>query len=158
MRDHAPGVVAGVDGSDSSVVAARWAFEEARRRCVGLTLVFVWGSRPDGFHPPFDAVATVDLRAHAEQVLADVARQLGPAEGDKARIATVVVEGIPGPALIDEASDAELLVVGSHGPGSLSRAVLGSVSTYCVHHAKCPTVVVPAPVKRSSPRGLAAIP
>eukprot|EP01018_Ginkgo_biloba_P027245 Gb_20329 [translate_table: standard] len=36
----------------------------------------------------------------------------------------------------------DLLVVGSHGHGALRRAVIGSVSDYCAHHAKCPVLIV----------------
>eukprot|EP01018_Ginkgo_biloba_P027244 Gb_20328 [translate_table: standard] len=36
----------------------------------------------------------------------------------------------------------DLLVVGSHGHGALRRAVIGSVSDYCTHHAKCPVLIV----------------
>ncbi|KAL8227624.1 hypothetical protein R6Q57_015208 [Mikania cordata] len=36
----------------------------------------------------------------------------------------------------------QLLVVGSHGRGAVTRTFLGSVSNYCVNHAKCPVLVV----------------
>ncbi|XP_062110104.1 universal stress protein A-like protein [Humulus lupulus] len=36
----------------------------------------------------------------------------------------------------------QLLVLGSHGRGAIKRAFLGSVSSYCVNHAKCPVLVV----------------
>eukprot|EP00271_Cylindrocystis_brebissonii_P003732 TRINITY_DN149_c0_g2_i3.p1 TRINITY_DN149_c0_g2~~TRINITY_DN149_c0_g2_i3.p1 ORF type:complete len:176 (+),score=32.58 TRINITY_DN149_c0_g2_i3:318-845(+) len=41
-----------------------------------------------------------------------------------------------------EQLNADLLVMGSHGYGAVKRALLGSVSDYCIHHAKCPVVVV----------------
>lgn len=37
---------------------------------------------------------------------------------------------------------AHMLVLGSHGRGTIKRALLGSVSNYCVHHAKCAVLVV----------------
>jgi len=43
--------------------------------------------------------------------------------------------------------DAALLVVGSRGLGRVSAAVLGSVSSFLLHHATCPVEVVP-PVER----------
>lgn len=38
-----------------------------------------------------------------------------------------------------------LLVVGSRGHGAIRRAVMGSVSNYCAHHAKCPVLIVKKP-------------
>ena len=40
---------------------------------------------------------------------------------------------------------ASLLVVGSHGYGAIKRAVLGSVSDYCAHHAHCSVMIVKKP-------------
>jgi nucleotide-binding universal stress UspA family protein len=55
-----------------------------------------------------------------------------------------LVEGDARHVLIDAARDAELLVVGSHGRGQLAEAMLGSVSSFCVHHAVGPVVIVRA--------------
>ncbi|KAF3556416.1 hypothetical protein F2Q69_00010234 [Brassica cretica] len=38
-----------------------------------------------------------------------------------------------------------ILVVGSHGYGAIKRAVLGSVSDYCAHHAHCSVMIVKKP-------------
>ncbi len=144
MRDHPLGIVAGVDGSETSIMAARWAFEEARRRGVGLTLVYVWSVGLDIAYPPFDNLGVEAQQAYGQRILDDVARQVSGSDHADSLIRIVVVEGIPGPTLVDQAADAELLVLGSHGRGPVLRAMLGSVSTYCVHHATCNTVIVPA--------------
>ncbi|KAF3431885.1 hypothetical protein FNV43_RR26621 [Rhamnella rubrinervis] len=36
----------------------------------------------------------------------------------------------------------QLLVLGRHSPGVIERIFHGSFSDYCVHHAKCPVLVV----------------
>ncbi|OMO81912.1 Universal stress protein A [Corchorus olitorius] len=61
-----------------------------------------------------------------------------------------VVEVIEGDArnVLCEAVEkhhASMLVVGSHGYGAIKRAVLGSVSDYCAHHAHCTVMIVKKP-------------
>lgn len=54
------------------------------------------------------------------------------------------IEGDPGAAICDVAEeiDADLVVVGNHGRNALARLVLGSTSTYVVHHCRRPVLVV----------------
>ncbi|KMT08321.1 hypothetical protein BVRB_6g141450 isoform B [Beta vulgaris subsp. vulgaris] len=60
---------------------------------------------------------------------------------------TVSVMGNPKDAICDAVQKyhCQLLVLGSHGRGAVGRAFLGSVSNYCVNHAKCPVLVVRQP-------------
>uniref|UniRef100_A0A5B6YVH7 UspA domain-containing protein n=1 Tax=Davidia involucrata TaxID=16924 RepID=A0A5B6YVH7_DAVIN len=44
-----------------------------------------------------------------------------------------------------EKHHASILVLGSHGYGAIKRAVLGSVSDYCAHHAHCTVMIVKRP-------------
>lgn len=57
--------------------------------------------------------------------------------------------GNPGPVICDVAKseEADLLVLGSHGRGTIRRTLMGSVCTYCVHHAHLPVLVVPNAVR-----------
>ncbi|ONM39443.1 Adenine nucleotide alpha hydrolase-like superfamily protein [Zea mays] len=43
---------------------------------------------------------------------------------------------------VAEKKNVDLLVLGSHSRGPIQRLFLGSVSNYCVHHSKCPVLVV----------------
>ncbi|KAM0962709.1 hypothetical protein ACFX2I_021808 [Malus domestica] len=60
-----------------------------------------------------------------------------------------VMEGDPRNVMCDavDKHHASLLVLGSHGYGIVKRAVLGSVSDYCAHHAKCSVMIVKKPAK-----------
>ena len=51
--------------------------------------------------------------------------------------------GTPGPVLVAESRDAQLLVIGTQEHTGLRRAVLGSVSHYCLSHARAPVVAIP---------------
>jgi nucleotide-binding universal stress UspA family protein len=53
-----------------------------------------------------------------------------------------VEQGRPARVLTHLAEGADLLVVGSHGRGELPGMHLGSVASYCAHHAPCPVVVL----------------
>ncbi|XP_009346604.2 universal stress protein PHOS34-like [Pyrus x bretschneideri] len=65
-------------------------------------------------------------------------------------VTDVVVEVVEGDArnvLCDavERHHASILIVGSHGYGAIKRAVLGSVSDYCAHHAHSTVMIVKKP-------------
>jgi nucleotide-binding universal stress UspA family protein len=55
----------------------------------------------------------------------------------------VVLEGDPGQTLCAQSAGADLLVVGSRGLGDFAALMLGSVSTKCAHHSRCPVVIMP---------------
>ncbi|XP_073128183.1 uncharacterized protein [Henckelia pumila] len=63
---------------------------------------------------------------------------------------TLILEGDPKDAICRAVEDMNihLLVIGSRGLGQIKRALLGSVSDYCVHHARCPVLIV-KPQKKS---------
>jgi nucleotide-binding universal stress UspA family protein len=83
----------------------------------------------------------LDFPRLAEQALAHaVDAVFGP--DHPAWLRTRVVEGHAAQVLIEASADADLLVVGCRGYGGFAGALLGSVSTYCVHHARCPVTVI----------------
>lgn len=128
LPDAAPGpsagrVVAGVDGTDLSRAAIRFAFAEADDHDCGLTLVH--------------AVDREEDREPAEAMLTRLA-------GERPDVRTVVRTGLASAILIEESAGADLLVVGSRGRAGLSGMMLGSVSQAVVHRAHCPVAVVRA--------------
>lgn len=141
-------IVVGVDGSEASAGAIRFAFQEAARRHVGVTAVHA--ARPTRQHPslrvPADIVEHVDRQLFAETM--DSKRILVPGIDVK----TKLVHSHPAQALLDEADGAELIVVGSRGRGGFTGMLLGSVSQAVLHHAACPVAVVhPQRTKTAKP-------
>lgn len=53
----------------------------------------------------------------------------------------------PGVAIIKAAKELEVdhIIVGSRGLNALGRTLLGSVSSYVIHHSQVPVTVVPCP-------------
>ncbi len=133
------GIVVGVDGSEASHAALRWALREARLRGLPLLALHAWvcpslglGRRPPGYEGFREAAGEL-----LDEALAACA---GAARG--VEVERVVVEGAPAEELLAAAEDAELLVLGSRGLGGFAGLLLGSVSQQCAHHARCPVVIV----------------
>lgn len=149
-------VVVGVDGSPGSLAALRFAVVEADLRHSDVRAVCAWR------YPEADGGWSIVPReaynphAAAREVLSEaIAAISGPA--DRTVVVTpVTTEGHAAAVLVEAAADADLLVVGSRGHGGFVGLLLGSVSQHCVHHARCPVVVVPAPpTKKHSDRSAA---
>ena len=135
-------IVVGIDGSEGSLAALRWAGREARRRGASLRVVTAWQVSAVSTIPTFGVGEPVD------EVLADLGEGLARTlaeEGLDDVAEPVVVEGHPAEALVEASEGADMVVVGSRGHGGFSGLLLGSVSQHVSHHARVPVVVVPAP-------------
>lgn len=139
---HAP-IVVGVDGSEGSQRALRWAVQEARRLGAPvLALHACWkppelaGSGPDADAPEDDAA-----RLQAGQQL--VERMLADAVDDDVDVQSEVVDDHPAVALIDRSYAADRIVVGTRGIGGFEALLLGAITHQVVQHSRCPVVVVP---------------
>jgi nucleotide-binding universal stress UspA family protein len=140
------GVVVGVDGSDGSRAALRWAADEARVRGAQLTVVNAWW-QPVTVSPlgePVSLQQRVDLRPRSERLLREAASWIDPQVAGSLDVELLPVESPTAPALLECAKGAGLLVVGSRGRGGFAGLLLGSVSQHCVRHATCAVVVVPS--------------
>ncbi len=120
-------VVVGVDGSDSSAAAVRWATQYAHRTGHQLRLVCA-----------FDRDSGEANRHHA----LDVIRAARRIAGDE--VTGSAVAGEPAQVLVDLSAGADVLVLGRHGTSGLIHSALGSVGDTCARMAACPVVVVPA--------------
>jgi nucleotide-binding universal stress UspA family protein len=131
-------IVVGFDGSDASVGALEWAIEHARRsksKILALTAFEVpWTI---DIHP---TSTDTDYGLAAERLQSEGLEKFFTAHPD-VTIETQLIQHKPALALTEAAENADLLVVGSQGSGALPGMHLGSVATYCVHHAPCPVLV-----------------
>lgn len=137
------GIVVGVDGSEHSVDALRWAASEARLRGVTLRVVASFSSSIISTGYEVASPDPSDLAAASNTMLGaaiDTVRESGELEG--VDIVTEALEGHAGEQLIKLSEDADLLVVGARGHGGFLGLLMGSVTTYVVNHALCPVVVV----------------
>lgn len=145
-------IVVGIDGSDASREALRWAAEEARLRSAPLVAVYAWSFIPPQTigDPGLLAVPAGDFPGQLEAEREAASGTLEAAVADALAAAPGIgvdqrlVEGDPGDALVKESESAQLVVVGSHGRSGIQAALLGSVSRHVTTHAACPVVVVKA--------------
>ena len=139
-----PRIVAGVDGSSSSMSALRWAVRQAGLTGAAVDAVIAWSypANAGGYGwAPTGIEGSFAFKENAEKTLADaISSTVDP--GSAVKVRALVAEGLPAQMLLDASDGADLLVVGSRGHGGFTEAVLGSVSQHCVHHAHCPVVVI----------------
>ena len=157
-----PRIIVGVDGSEPSENALRWALEEARiRQADHVTVVHAYrppeipnySTHTDAFlvvggmqrRTELDQARRDEDELHARQGAERRLQQLlenactGPID---AEVELLALPGEAAAALVDMSRDADLLVVGSRGRGGFKGLLLGSVSQKCLQHARCPVVVV----------------
>ncbi|KAI3951699.1 hypothetical protein MKW92_034430 [Papaver armeniacum] len=156
MAAEKPVMMVGIDDSEHSFYALQWTidrfFASFSEEQQPYKLVIVH-SKPApasviGLAGPGAAevlpFVEMDLKRAATRVVEKAKEVIGKAVKE---ITVDVVEGDARNVLCDSVDrhHATVLVVGSHGYGALKRAVLGSVSDYCAHHAHCNVMIVKKP-------------
>lgn len=137
-------VVVGVDGSNGSAAALRWALDHADQLGdIEPVMTFLTGpmvrearapGETDAGDEPYRSEATLQLREFLERHapwLVDAA---------------VVIEHRAGPGLVKAAAASELLVVGTRGWGERADLSVGSVGSYCARHTTVPVALIPPEV------------
>jgi nucleotide-binding universal stress UspA family protein len=124
--DQHPRIVAGGDGSPSSLSALSWAIRQAALTGAAVDAVIAWhypnlaassgyGMAAGGIEPSYD------FREIAEKTITDaISSTQNP--GSDVRVRARVIEGNPVPTLLDISANADLLVVGSRGHGGFTAA------------------------------------
>lgn len=138
-----PKILVGVDGSNASLNALKWAAELAVKVGGSLNLVcaytypaFAAASLDGGFA----AIDDLAIAQGAKAVLSNATELLNGYDLD---ITTQVVTGDAAGALVDLSTDYDLAVVGTRGRGGFTERLLGTVSSALPAHAHCPTIVIP---------------
>jgi nucleotide-binding universal stress UspA family protein len=135
-------IAVGVDESESSRRALRWAAQEALRRGTGLEVVTAWS---------WDAIEGASLAEMAPNTMQNLAEQTQnqaieevlEAMSPRPEITRRVVQASATQALAEASQHADLVVVGTHGRGPVRSFLLGSVSLSVIKNAACPVVVMP---------------
>ncbi|CAL5337864.1 unnamed protein product [Camellia sinensis] len=148
-------MVVGIDDSEHSFYALEWVLEHffnPSKNSVFKLVVVHAKSAPSsviGLAGPASGdvipIIEADLKKAAQRV-AEKAKSLYSSKS----VEDATVEVVDGDArnVMCDAVDkhhASVLVLGSHGYGAFKRAVLGSVSDYCSHHAHCSVMIVKKP-------------
>ncbi len=133
-------VIVGVDGSDSSVEALRWAVGQAAHNnshviaVAAWTWPETWGTAvpfPSNWSPEEDTVAMLD------DIVAPIS-----ANFPDVHITAKALEGHPKNVLVEASHHADLVVLGDRGHHhKVAEKVLGSVSHYVTTHAAAPVLV-----------------
>jgi nucleotide-binding universal stress UspA family protein len=134
-------VVVGVDGSEHSLVAARWAAAEAQRRGAALHVVLVYEYAWPGAQFTSPTFLEAQAREFAGTVVATAVAQARTA-AHGIQISGSSVRGRPSEKLIEQSEHAALLVVGSRGHGGFVNLLSGSTSMQVATHAHGPVAIV----------------
>jgi nucleotide-binding universal stress UspA family protein len=142
-------IVVGVSGSLSSLAALHHAVDEARRLDGGLVPVLAWcpvgGESADLSHPSPPLPTVREQEQAARKRLHTAFEQCFGGYPEGLRIQPAVVrDEQPGRALVRMADrPGDVLVVSTGRQGRLPRLLHGSVSRYCLAHARCAVTAVP---------------
>lgn len=136
-------VVAGVDGSDTSLDAARWAASVAHRMNATLLLAHALPQSGALLSPAavlMQSQFLSQLREDGEAII-DGATKLVRSEFPDLDIEYSIGPESAGSHLLEEADDARMLVLGATGAGAVRSLFVGSTALHVANRATCPVTV-----------------
>jgi nucleotide-binding universal stress UspA family protein len=136
-------IVVAFDGSQHALAALRWTVDFADPGST-IECVSAWDTTPIvvGADQLYFPEASDLARERLAQLMAEIVSASPRTDID---VQHVFLEGRPRPTLADRAAESDLLVFGARGHGAIGAAILGSVSSWLLHHAGTAMVVVPQP-------------
>ena len=142
-------IVVGVDGSENSKEALRWAARQADLSGSPLVVTTSW-SYPNSYGYPAPWPEDFDPESDAKRLLDDTIDEVLGIE-KSTTVTRSVVPGHPALALEGASHAASLIVVGCRGHGEFTGMLLGSVSEFLTTHSHCPVVIVRGEVNGTDP-------
>ena len=138
-----PDIVVGVDGSDESFAALKWALEEASLTGQSVNAVFGWthswdmGSEPDSDEAWVKVRHDIanELRVWVDKVAAGI-------DFDPANLKLTSVKASGTSALLQIGHDSQQIVVGRRSLSRMARWFMGSLSASLAEAAEVPVTVV----------------
>jgi nucleotide-binding universal stress UspA family protein len=134
-------VVVGIDGSDHSHKALRWAADEAVLRGATLHVVHAYEWRVPGALTPVGGAFADNAKARAEKAVESAvleAREYAPGID----VWGEAMLGLTVPGLLRTSGPDSLIVLGNRGGGGFASLLLGSVSQQVATHAHGPVAIV----------------
>ncbi|KAJ0095765.1 hypothetical protein Patl1_14983 [Pistacia atlantica] len=156
-------VMLAIDESEYSHYALMWVLDNLKDSINKGQFIIFMAQQPPNYNYTFAAslgsarmycptVANSDFVNSAQEnhrklalALLEKARDICASKGVKAELVTEV--GDPRAAICSavEKLNINMLILGQRGLGKIKRALIGSVSNYCIQYAKCPVLVVKKP-------------
>jgi nucleotide-binding universal stress UspA family protein len=134
-------IVVGVDGSEASKDALRWAIAQAERTGMSVEAIMTWEQTSAAYQFGMPRPTEFGLGPYYDRAVHGVVQEVA-SDHPGVEVSAVAIEGDAAKVLVAAAKNADLLVVGTRGHGEIVGILLGSVSEYCATHARCPVVVV----------------
>jgi nucleotide-binding universal stress UspA family protein len=130
-------IVVGIDGSEHSNAAVRWALKEAECHSGTVIAVLAWQVPFLSFPGAFDRD---ELEEAYKNFLIETVSGIAPKPA--VPMETLVAEGDPTESLVEASKGANLLVLGIRGRTHFRGLPLGGVSQGAAATAHCPVVLV----------------
>jgi nucleotide-binding universal stress UspA family protein len=143
LPDTGP-IVIGIDDSDFSSAACRFALEEAvlRRTTVRAVTAYRIPALAVPVEPQLINELKESERVEAGKLITEIVRRSRTPQTQDVEVEAVAVEGAPSDVILDQARDAQLIVLGSHGKGLVRRLLLGSVGQQVLQDADRPVAII----------------
>lgn len=131
-------IVVGLDGSDNSLAALRWALREGVATGAPVQVVHGWTAQTlsDVAFTPDHSLMT------ASECMLDNEVGIATAEIPMSAATSFSLPGNPASVLVDRSAGARMLVLGVRQTAAMRDLAYGAVESVCRRHAVCPVVSV----------------